>query len=288
MSAALEIELGGSQLIDLTPEEYHRDPAPAPSLSASIAKILLDESPLHAWHAHPKLGGVSRPASAAMDRGTLIHKLVLGAGAAIEPIDAKDYKTKAAREARDKARAERKIPVLVHELKEATAAAAAIRANLAEQGIEFTGRSEVACVWEEQTACGPIWCRGLFDHLIERGAAMIIDLKTIRSAHPDACARAVVNYGYDVQQAAYTRAIEKARPELAGRVRFVFAFVETEPPYATTPARITGDFREHGERRWINAIETWASCLSMNNWPGYALDTVNLEPPGWLLRKLED
>ena len=34
---------------------YHADPADAPSLSASIAKILIAETPLHAWTAHPKL-----------------------------------------------------------------------------------------------------------------------------------------------------------------------------------------------------------------------------------------
>ncbi len=36
---------------------YFADPAAQPSLTQSIAKILIEKSPLHAWHEHPRLGG---------------------------------------------------------------------------------------------------------------------------------------------------------------------------------------------------------------------------------------
>ena len=41
--------------LDVPVDDYFADPLPAPSLTQSIAKIILDHSPLHAWHAHPRL-----------------------------------------------------------------------------------------------------------------------------------------------------------------------------------------------------------------------------------------
>src|SRR5215831_5713580 len=35
--------------------QYHADPCPTPSLSASIIKLICLDSPAHAWTAHPKL-----------------------------------------------------------------------------------------------------------------------------------------------------------------------------------------------------------------------------------------
>lgn len=40
---------------DLDESTYHADPCAAPSLSSSIAKVLLFKSPLHARYCHPKL-----------------------------------------------------------------------------------------------------------------------------------------------------------------------------------------------------------------------------------------
>ncbi len=39
----------------LEAEACHRDPAPAPSLSSTLARLLLRRSPAHAWHASPRL-----------------------------------------------------------------------------------------------------------------------------------------------------------------------------------------------------------------------------------------
>ncbi|MBK8009562.1 MAG: hypothetical protein IPK23_14905 [Rhizobiales bacterium] len=35
--------------------DYFADPCPAPSLNQSLAKVLLDQSPLHAFYEHPRL-----------------------------------------------------------------------------------------------------------------------------------------------------------------------------------------------------------------------------------------
>src|SRR5690606_13896394 len=132
---------------------------------------------------------------------------------------------KAAQEARDAAREAGKTPVLERKFAELDAAAKRIRANIASFGIELDGRSEGAIEWLEPGDVGEVLCRGMLDHLVlER--ATIIDLKTIRSADLRTCSRHAVELGYDIQAAAYTSAIEKLRPELAGRVDYLWLFVE--------------------------------------------------------------
>lgn len=272
----------GAALVRISAAEYHRDPCPEPSLSSSVAKLLVDRSPAHARAAHPRFGGESNAPSAAMDRGSLIHKLVLDAGAPLRVIEADDWRTKAAREQRETARDNGEIPVLARVHAEASKVAETIRARLADRGVVLDGESELACVWTEQTVSGPIWCRSLFDHVRESG--VIYDLKSSVSAHPRACVRHVLDYGYDIQRAAYVRALERARPELAGRVEVVFLFVELEPPYAVLPARLDGRLRAYGERRWITACEAWGQALRTDYWPAYTDDSapVYLEAPGWL------
>lgn len=281
-------DVRSARMLRIDEAAYHADPAPEPSLSASMATTLLDRSPLHAYHAHPRLGGAKGEATAAMDRGSLIHKLVLGAGADLAIIDADDWKTKAAREQRDAAREDGKIPVLRHAHDDAQEATESIRASLRALEIELDGESEATIVWREHVLRGdPIWCRGRLDHFWSSGR--ILDLKTTSAgAHPKACARRLIDYGYDVQRAAYVRAVEMLCPHLRGRVDFLFAFVEVEPPYAVTVGRLDGMLREHGERRWSMAVQRWASCLRRNEWPGYSSEIVTFESPGWLLSSMEE
>lgn len=275
-----------AQLLDITPAAYHADPAPEPSLSASIANVLLKRSPLHAWQAHPRLGGGDgADATPAQDRGSLIHKLVLGKGAEVEIIEAKDFKTKAAQQARDEARARGHIPALERVYEDAVEAATTILVRLADHGVQLTGQSEAAVLWQAESKHGPVWCRSMFDHvLIDRGT--IYDLKSTRDARAEACGRHAVDYGYDVQRAAYVRALETLRPELAGRVELVFLFVELEPPYAVTVGPLDGVLRERGERRWCRAVETWATCMRTGEWNADGYGRAYIEAPPWLAARM--
>lgn len=276
----------GARRLEVTTAEYLADPAPEPSLSSSIAKLLLDRSPAHARLAHPKLGGVAPTGTAATDIGTLIHRYVLGKGAEVAVIDADDYRTNAAREARDEAREHGRIPALARVVGVAVAAAVCIRRELERVGVVLDGESEVAILWQEQAENGPIWCRGMLDHVLERdGMLHVYDLKTIHCAHPDDCTRSAINYGYDIQQEAYTRAAERLWPEYEGRIEFRFLFVEPDPPHAVTVAQLDATMRERGRRRWREAVETWSRCLHTNAWPGYAQEPVTLWSPGWLLQR---
>ena len=276
--------------LDLTESDYHGDPCARPSLSSSIAKVLLDKSPLHAWHRHPRLGKGDREESKVFDAGRLGHKLLLGKGADVVRVDAGDWRKKAAQEERDAAYEAGKIPVLDADYLEAEAAVAAIVRSLGRKGIVLDGESEVPILWEE-TVSGHdnVLARGMLDHLcVSKRGATIFDVKTSRSAHPRACSAHVVEYGYDIQRAAYVRAVEALYPEIRGRVDFVHLFVELDAPHAVTPGRVDGVLRERGERRWARAVEVWAECLAFGTWPDYADRIITIEAPPWALSQLQE
>ncbi|GBR70939.1 hypothetical protein [Gluconobacter kanchanaburiensis] len=88
-------------IYDMPEAVYHSDPCLEPSLSNSIARVLLDQSPMHAHYAHPRLNLKREPfeVTAAMDFGTALHKLLLGKGAAIVEVKADAYRSAAAKEA---------------------------------------------------------------------------------------------------------------------------------------------------------------------------------------------
>jgi len=269
-----------NELTRMSAEEYHADPCP-PSLSASIAHVLLRKSPGHAYLAHPRLGNGPRDSANFLDRGALAHRLILGAGSDIAVVTADTWRSKKSQEQREEARAEHKIPVLERDHAVALADAERVKAKMAKMGIVLAGESEVTALWGSQTLDGAmVQCRGMLDHL---DGATIYDLKTCRSAHPEACQRHIDEYGYAVQHAAYIEAIETLRPTLAGRVKFVFVFFELEPPYSVTPIRLSSEFRELGKRRWRRAVETWERCVRTGDWPGYTDDIIEVEPRAWVM-----
>lgn len=280
------------QLLDIPAAEYHADGIgqSRPSLSSSIAHVLTSKSPLHAFMQHPKLGKQPREATPEMDRGTLLHALALGTPVEVSPVDYNDWRTKAAQAQRDLAREHGMVPMLAREWDDLQEVAASLRKELVEQGITLktlTGQVEQVVVWEEQTAAGPVLCRGMIDHL---DGAAILDLKTIRDAHPDTCTRSIMDRGYHLQAAAYCSAVRQLYPELAGRESFRWAFCEILPPgsprrVVLTVAKPSGAMRELGAALWAQACETWGRCLAADSWPAYVVGEAALEPPAWAMKE---
>lgn len=280
-----------ARILDIPEWEYHRDPCDTPSLSSSLAHVLSTESEEHAWTAHPKFGAKAFEATPAMMMGTLIHRLLLGKGASIEVIEADNFMTKDAKERRDAALADHRLPVLARVLKEAQEVAVQLRKRIDELGFPLSGDSELPIAWTESGAFGDIECRALLDHLVlERAAgvpisAAIYDVKTCSSANPESCGKRVYDYGYDIQAAAYTRAVAALYPELEGRITFTFLFCELERPFVVTPARCGGTLRRIGESRWERALSTFAKCIRENRWRPYTDRVVMLEAPPWAMAK---
>jgi hypothetical protein len=250
-------------------DAYHADAvAEQPSLSASIAHRICSQSPAHARAAHPRLNpSLIREESDRFDLGNVAHAILLEGQAAVEVIDAPDWRTKDARERRDAARAVGKVPLLAHVLVEVDAMVAAVAEQLANHAAQpplFTdGKAEQTLIWEEP---GGVVCRARLDWLRD-DRATIDDLKTTsRSASPEAYSRNLFGVGGDVQAAFYARGVQ----ELTGETpEFRWATVETSAPYALAVIAPGPDVLALGHSKVEHAIRVWRECLATDIWPGY-------------------
>lgn len=263
-------------------------PSPPRVLSYSTAKILVQRSPLHAkLKKDRQLDEDTESEREDKETGNIVHAMLLGAGKKIVIVQADSYRTKAAKEARDAAREEGAIPVLEHKERIYSAIARRIQRRIEGFGFTLDGHAEIGARWFEEACDGTaVECMGALD-LWQPKTGTIVDLKTCRTAHPDAIRQQVYKLGYDIQAAAYLSAVEKIHPEGAGRVRFVILFCELGTG-AVTPVELTGDFLQLGRMRWQRAVDLWARCLREDRWPGYVETTLALAAPEWALVAEQD
>lgn len=223
--------------------------------------------------------------SAAMRRGSLVDSLLLGGKGVVRVPGFADWRTKAAREARDDAEARGEIPALDHEYEAALVTVQRIRARLVEFGLQIDESQQLAIEWTETASNGnPVVCRGKLDNF-SHTKALIWDLKIRDNVKPRKCEAHIVDMAYDIQGAAYTRAVEALYPELQGRVRFLDLFCEPEPPHCMTPIEFSGSMRELGALKWQRAVDTWEQCLRMGRWPGYVTEIYRAEAPAWAINE---
>lgn len=284
--------------------DYHADKiGDQPTLSASLGRVLISQSPFHAWLRHPKMGGVRERSTSEQNNGTLLHALVLGEGREdIVVIDADNFRTKAAQELRDAASDAGKVPILKKDMAQAERSAAAVISAIEDAGLHLGGVSEQVAVWEEETGSGLIQCRARMDHTdlgtpnMPVDTPFILDLKTTSlGTDPESAAATIAKSGYDLQRAAYLSAVERIRPDLAGRIRFVWVFVEELPFGSPFPVLVSmyeagGSMRELGKQKWFRACEKWGECWSRHRtrpWPAYNTNNapLMLEAPEWAMKR---
>lgn len=273
----------------MTIQEYVRDPAPSPSLSASVAHLLLTKSPRHAWLAHPRLNPHWEPESTAQqDFGTIAHALLLESDASrIVVVNEKDWRKDVAKAARDTARAEGKLPILRDDLAIVEAMVHAAKAKTREtpeiHAAFLDGTPEQTIIWREgdlHCRCRPDWQTN--DH------RLLIDYKTTTaSAEPDAWSRGqMLSMGYDLQAAFGLRAVRSLyKPRDAS---FVFMVQETDPPYAVSFVGLHPEFEDFANRRMMTALEEWGHCLQTDTWPGYPSRVSWVMPPPWAVTQWDE
>lgn len=267
---------------DMDEALYHSGPTPTESLSVSNAKRLLPPySP--ARYRHDRDHG--RRPSAAFDFGHAAHALVLGVGGTIVPIDARDWRTKAAQEARDAARAAGQIPMLAADLDEARAMADAVRTHKVAGPLFDAGRPEVS-LFGVDDATG-VWLRGRVDWIAATNdaEAVFVDYKTTTSADRSEFNRSVERYGYAMQAAWYLD-LAAQLDDLPNVERFVFVAQEKEAPYLPNVFELDADWLAIGRALNRQAIDLFAACLASGRWPGYSDDVTVLAPPAWLRRRM--
>jgi hypothetical protein len=264
---------------DLPADVYHADPVPPElggSLSSSGAKLLLPPScpAIFQWsRTHPTY-------SDAFDFGHAAHAKVLGAGAEIVAVDADDWRGKAAREAKDQARAEGKTPLLAKDV----AVVDAMAAKLLEHPVASAlldpdhGRAEQALFAQDEES-GGVWLRAMLDWLPKT---------TSDVGDPEAFGRTMANFRYHGQAAWYLdlmRALGLADEDAA----FVFIVQSKQAPYLVSVIEPDAHALRVGREENRAAIELYAECTSTGIWPdfggGVALASL---PPYYATRLPKD
>ncbi len=257
-------------IYDIEESAYHDDPCAVPSLSSSIAKILINATPLHAWTAHPKLNpNFVREDKEIFDLGTVAHALMLQGleVAYILPIEFTDWKKNEAKALRDMARTNRKVPILAKNWSRVQAMVQSGKRQIAahkEASDAFTnGKPEQTLVWEDDHG---VMCRARLDWLHD-SRKIIDDYKTTgMPVDPDRYGRMMDSNGWDIQSAFYRRGIRKLF-NLDAQFRFIAQ--ETSEPHALCVMGIGPDFQWSGDSKVQRAIDLWAQCLKSNKWPGW-------------------
>lgn len=272
-------------LDDLTAEAYHADKT---SISSTGLRALLDpDCPAQFKYDRDNPSAPKRE----FDLGHAAHRLVLGVGEELKPIDFDNYLTKAAKAARDEAREEGAVPLLAHEWEQVQAMAEVIRRHPI-AGPLFapgTGRAELSLFWTDP-ATG-VRCRVRPDWLKELpGLAVAADYKTITKADPGTISRAIKDHSYHQQDALYTDGIWAVlQPE---DVRFIFAFQSKKAPYLVTVRELTQQDRDIGRARNERALRIYADCTANDEWPdwtGPVTEIPAIGMPTWdTLRQAEE
>jgi hypothetical protein len=274
---------------DIPEARYHADELLAvPTLSSSLARVIVNQSPRHAWTAHPRLNPDHEPDNRkTFDIGRAAHRAVLGRGGDYVAIPDEllasngAASTKAAKDWIEDARAQGLTPLKAEEVDRIGTMAEAVRARLAEMRITFdAARSEVVALAEVDGVA----CRAMIDSAPADPRLPLYDFKTTTDASPEAVQRAVMNYGYDVQAAFYLAAWEAATGE---RRKMRFVFVEKEAPHEVAVVELRddpsseGDWMATARSKATEARRIWAECLAAGEWPGYPPFVALLDAPGF-------
>ncbi|MER5715781.1 PD-(D/E)XK nuclease-like domain-containing protein [Streptomyces sp. NPDC002132] len=270
---------------DLTAEEYHADKT---SISSSGLRALLAPGcpAQFKWDRDNP-----RPPKKEFDFGHVAHKLVLGEGEQVEIVDYPDWRTLDARDQRDNAYAEGRIPILTKDYETAAAMAFQIRQHPI-AGPLFTpdtGRAELSLYWTDP-ATG-VRCRVRPDWLKELpGMALAVDYKTAKDASPEAVSRAIRDRSYHQQDALYVEGVWRVLDPQD--VRFVFVFQSKQAPYLITVRELTQQDRDIGRARNERALRIYAECEASGVWPdwtGPVTEIPQIGMPTWdTLRQAEE
>jgi len=271
----------------LSADDYHSDPCPAPSLSSSIAKILINQSPKHAWYAHPRLNPSYKPVEdSRFDIGSVAHMMLLEKRSdRVTIVNADDWRTKAAKEAREEAWSNGRIPILARhfdKVSEMTDQARVYVQTTELAGIFENGHAEVSMRWQE----GNAWCRSRLD-LLSETFNVILDYKTTENAEQEAFIRQIGRMDYDLQAEFYVRG---ANAQEAGYKEPVFVFLaqEISAPYSCSLVSLANSYRAVGQKKVERALAVWKNCVATNRWPAYSAAIAYAEPRPWDMEILEE
>lgn len=271
---------------DFNTESYFSDPCPEPSFTQSLAKILIEQSPLHAYQAHPRLNVPTADEDPekydkARAIGNAAHSLMLSRGKVIAVGEFDDWRKKEAQTFKSFAIEWNQEPILKKHFDVAGLMVDAARRQLGEiEGCErafLEGDAEVVIAHCEDG----LWLRSMIDW-ITPDLREVWDYKTSgMSASPWATGKLMASAGWHIQAAMHERILDALDPPGAGRRRFFYVCQENEAPFALTVNEISEAALTIGRKQIDYAINIWSACMATKAWPAYPAHIIRPELPGW-------
>lgn len=246
------------------------------AVSSGLLHRCVTRSPLHAKFAQDNPSEPSKES----DLGSTAHAILLeGSEDCIVVCDFADWRKNEAKEAREAARAEGKIPMLAHKMDDVREMVAAARKHIEASPLaeEWAGGgSELTGVWEQDG----LLCKARFDR-INQAEDVVFDYKTSgESVNPNSWVRHALSMGYDIQAAHYIRGYHA----ITGRTaRYVWLAQETEAPYSCCFMDMAPDLAAYADSRMMRGFSMWARSVKANRWEGYPMQVCSLAAPGWAM-----
>lgn len=270
---------------------YNADPCVAPSLRSSIANIILQQTPRHAWGSHPRLNpSFAKVPSARQNLGSAAHALILGRNLQdIELIKADSFRTDAAKKQRDKAIEAGRIPLLEKEIERLREMEKVIRleADAVPELKQFKiGKIEQTLIWSEVIEGQEIWLRARPDWLHFPDHKLIISYKTAKDAEPEKFVRTqIAQNGYDVQAAMECSFFQERYEKTP---MYIWIVQEIDEPFVCSFIGYGEAMREIAEEKLAHAKRIWAKCMRENSWPAYKQQVAWASPPAFVVNQWQE
>lgn len=286
---------------NISAADYHGNPnlLPGPSLSASGAKLLLEKSPRHFWHAsamNPKRKESDKPHFAV---GRAAHDLILLGGdwakqyhvlpegfsraksvAMAEEIAAADY-----------AASKGKTVIRHEDMALVEKIADKIGANEAARHALMRGVPEMTLAWQDEDT--GVWLRARPDFLPQTcidgdDIRIVTDLKFMAGTHcsPRKFAKAMDDFGYHLSMAHYGEGIKQVFGKYP--TGYVFVVVEKDEPHTVSLYYPPPEDIERGRLQMRRAIDLFAACVKRNAWPGYADAPMQVDLPIYARMRIDE
>lgn len=281
--------------------DYHGNPnlLPGPSLSASGAKLLLEKSPRHFWHAsamNPKRKESDKPHFAV---GRAAHDLILLGGDwakqyHVLPEGFSRAKSVAMAEhiaAADYAASKGKTLIRHEDMELVKRISDEIGANEAARHALMRGTPEMTLAWQDELT--GVWLRARPDFLPQTcidgdDIRIVTDLKFMASTNcsPDGFSKAIHNYGYHIAAAHYGEGIKHVFGKYP--THHMHLVIEKEEPNTVSLYPLPAEDIERGRNQMRRAIDLFAACVKRNQWPGYADIPREVGLPIWARMRADE
>lgn len=281
--------------------DYHGNPnlLPGPSLSASGAKVIIEQSPLHFWHQSCLNPNRKESDAAHFAVGRAAHDLLLLGGdwrtryhvlpegfawnktvAMAEHIEAAAHAKKAG-----------KTLIKADDMKLVERIADRISSSADARNALLRGIPELTLVWQDERT--GVWLRARPDFMpltvIEKAAIRAVpDLKIMAPTHcsPAGFSRAIANLGYHYAPAHYGEGMKQIYGVYP--THCVHVVIEREEPHSVSLYELPAEDIDRGRLLMRQAINVFDQCLKRNDWPGYTTAPMQVGLPIYARMRVDE